>query len=115
MGTNTLIGVIGGGLLMFATFFDSRGWGISWPLSGGYSFALFLAGALIVTFTLMGKRLWAQYATVAGATLALTMVFTSVWALPHVDVRLQMLFALIGAAGTVYAHFIGKQDKAPAA
>ena len=112
MGRNTLIGAIAGGVIVFSTFFDSWGWGISWPLSGGFSFTLFLTGVAIAVLSLMGKRLWAQYATVAAATLVIAEIFNTLFSLPFVDVRLQMTFALVGAAGAVYAHFIAKQDKA---
>jgi len=88
MGRNTLIGAIAGGVIVFSTFFDSWGWGISWPLSGGFSFTLFLTGVAIAE------------------------IFNTLFSLPFVDVRLQMTFALVGAAGAVYAHFIAKQDKA---
>ncbi len=110
MGRNTLIGIIGGALVILATFFPSWGWGISWPGSGSFSLVLFFAGVAVIVTTLLKKQQLARYATVAAGTLAIVTVFTALYAFPSFNVRLQMFFALIGVAGAVYAHFIAKGD-----
>jgi len=104
MNRTTLLGVIGGGLIVLASFLSGTGWtfsggplsGTGDALSGTTALVLFISGIGVALFAVMGRRVLASYFAVAATTIALIWVIAALRA-DTVSISIKLIVAAVGA------------------
>jgi hypothetical protein len=111
MGTNTLLGVIGGAMMVISTFMAREGLGTSGgPFSGSFSFLVFVSGVAVAVFLILAKSQWAKWGAIVAATLAMQSFLSFLLWDFGFGVRLQLFFIVAGAGLLFYAAWFGKHD-----
>jgi len=97
MNRTTLLGVIGGGLIVLASFLTGTGWSFTGDaLSGTTALILFVSGIGVALFAVMGRRVLASYFAVAATTIALIWVVDALRA-DTVSISIKLIVAAVGA------------------